>query len=147
MTFNLRILARLLTLAVALSMGAAFGQVGELIGDWKNIDPNTRGLTRVLITESGTDVVVHGWGRCHPADCDWTPVSGIVYGRTVKDSLASTAHAISALSRSGFGETLIIAHLIALNQLQVETMTRFTDGSGRASYAQVETFTRNQTSP
>ena len=63
MTFNLRILARLLTLAVALSMGAAFGQVGELIGDWKNIDPNTRGLIRVLITESGTDVVVQASRR------------------------------------------------------------------------------------
>jgi hypothetical protein len=143
MKFKLRIAPWFLTLAVLLSMGLSFAQVGELIGDWKNIDPNTRGLTRVLITESGTDVVFHAWGRCHPTDCDWTPVPGNLYGRTVKDNLTSTAHAISALSRTGFSETLIIAHFTAPNQLQVETMTRFTDGSGRTSYATVEPFTRN----
>jgi hypothetical protein len=143
MIFKLRISSWFLTLSLLASMSAAYAQVGELIGDWKNVDRNTRGLTRVLITESGTDVVVHAWGRCHPADCDWTPVPGNLYARTVKDDLVSTAHAISALSRTNFSETLIIVHLTAPSQLQVETMTRFIDGSGRTSNADVETFTRN----
>jgi hypothetical protein len=145
MMFKVRIALGFLTLSLLVSVSVAFGQIGELIGDWKNIDPNTRGLTRVLITESGADVVVHAWGRCHPADCDWTPVN--VYGLTVKDNLVSTAHAISALSRTSFSETLIIAHLTAPDHLQIETMTRFIDGNGRTSYTNVGTFTRTQTSP
>jgi hypothetical protein len=145
MKLKLRITWWFLTLLASTSV--AFGQVGELIGDWTNIDPSASALTRVVITDSGTDLVVHVWGKCHPTDCDWGPVPGNVYGRTVKDNLVATAHAISAVSRSGFSETLIIAHLTAPEHLQIEIMTRFIDGSGRTSYANVGTFTRTHSSP
>jgi subtilisin family serine protease len=40
-------------------------------GDWTNVDPNTRGTTRVEITKgAGDSIQVHTWGKCYPTDCD-----------------------------------------------------------------------------
>jgi len=138
MQSNLRFLA----LALTLSVSAAFSQIGEVMGEWKNVNPNTAGLTRVQITEGGTDVSIHAWGKCHPDDCDWGTVPGHLYGKSVTDSLVPAAHAISAISRTSFSETVIIVHLTSPGQLQVETMTRFIDGSGRTSYTHIDTFAR-----
>ena len=44
----------------------------DFAGQWKNVDPATRGLTRVEIRVQGRDSIgVHPWGKCHPQDCDW----------------------------------------------------------------------------
>ena len=40
-------------------------------GSWLNEDSNTRGVTRLDISNSGDTVTVHGFGACHPTDCDW----------------------------------------------------------------------------
>lgn len=56
-------------------------------GNWKNIDANTRSMTRVSVsftcndtvlcdihghcTYPGTSHAVKAWGRCHPTDCYW----------------------------------------------------------------------------
>jgi len=44
-------------------------------GDWRNEDPNTSGITRVDIYNSGRSTVVHMWGKCSPTDCDWGEVT------------------------------------------------------------------------
>ena len=41
----------------------------QLIGTWNNTDANTRGITKVLITNNGSKIQV--FGKCHPKDCDW----------------------------------------------------------------------------
>jgi hypothetical protein len=56
-------------------------------GDWHNIDPNTRAMSRVIVDFACSDVVLcdtsghctggdssyymQPFGRCHPTDCDW----------------------------------------------------------------------------
>ena len=40
-------------------------------GSWINNDPNTRGITRVLLSASGNELTVHPYGSCVPEDCDW----------------------------------------------------------------------------
>jgi hypothetical protein len=47
------------------------GDAGSLPGLWRNHDPNTGGITRVDLSQSGSAVQIRMWGRCHPADCDW----------------------------------------------------------------------------
>lgn len=42
-----------------------------LIGNWKNDNPQTRGMTRLAIEQEGGTVRVHAWGACSPQDCDW----------------------------------------------------------------------------
>jgi hypothetical protein len=68
-------------------------------GEWKNIDPNTRGITRldvrvncgdtricrvdsngnVTCTEPGPPYTIRIWGKCSPTDCDWGTVPGNDY--------------------------------------------------------------------
>lgn len=68
-------------------------------GNWTNIDPNTRGITRIKVDFSCNDVILcgvdangnvtcstpgppfqlHLWGKCSPSDCDWGAVSGNTY--------------------------------------------------------------------
>jgi hypothetical protein len=58
-----------------------------MTGDWRNIDPNTRSMTRAVVDYTCNDVVLcdifghcsggdsyysmHVFGKCHPTDCDW----------------------------------------------------------------------------
>ncbi len=68
-------------------------------GSWKNIDQETRGITRVLIRfvcqdqirngkpyPGGPPFYIHLYGSCSPQDCDWGEVGavetsdGFIYG-------------------------------------------------------------------
>jgi hypothetical protein len=44
--------------------------VDEFVGIWKNIDPNTRGWTKLEIGADGKSISFHLWGACIPTDCD-----------------------------------------------------------------------------
>ena len=39
-------------------------------GTWKNIDPNTKGVTKIIAETTGA-ASVHAYGQCSPTDCDW----------------------------------------------------------------------------
>src|SRR5215472_9169705 len=70
--------------AIASAVPAAFADVGDFIGSWSNADPNTGGITRVVINHgAGNQVTVQVFGRCHPSDCDWGTVAGHSYSDTV----------------------------------------------------------------
>jgi hypothetical protein len=107
MKANLLVAPGIIAFAFVLSANVASAQIADLLGEWHNIDSSTPGLTRVVITENGSEVALHAWGKCHPEDCDWGPVFGIVYGKTVRDNLISAAHAISAMVQTNFNETLL----------------------------------------
>ncbi len=47
-----------------------------LIGEWKNDNLQTRGITRLEIQQEGEAVRVHAWGACSPQDCDWGTQTG-----------------------------------------------------------------------
>jgi len=122
----------------------------DFVGTWKNADPHTSGMTRLQISAWGTYVQVHAWGKCHPYDCDWGTVRGFAYAPSVSENLIHTAHSITAEYNQGFCQRLVIIHPVrcwCITFLEVEVMTFFTDGSGRAHYHEVYTFTRNGQMP
>jgi len=132
-------------LAAALTLSAtstAFAALNQFTGNWRNVNANTGGVTKLTIAAVGNNVEVHAWGKCHPTDCDWGNVQGYAYAGSVQDNLAAGARAVSAVYRTNFSETVMVIHPGAPNHLQVETMTRFTDNSGRTSYSAVEMFAR-----
>lgn len=44
----------------------------QLSGNWVNPDQNiTQGITKMAITNNGTNVTVHPFSKCSPTDCDW----------------------------------------------------------------------------
>lgn len=54
------------------------------VGTWENIDANTRGMTRVKIIKTANQkLTLHGFGKCHPRDCDWGVTSTTVTSKTL----------------------------------------------------------------
>ncbi len=131
-------------LALAAASGAS-AQLDQFSGYWKNVDPNTAGVTTLEIGVSGADVTVHAWGKCHPTDCDWGDAyPSHAYGPSVGSDLVFEALAISAVWTTDFSETLMIVRPAEGDHLQADVYTRFTDGSGRTAYAQSYVFERGQ---
>ena len=121
-------------------VSTASANLAQFAGKWKNTNPNTRGVTTIEITISGTNVMVHAWGQCQPTDCDWGNVQGFAYGPNVSSDLQAAAQAITAIYRENFKESLMIIRFASRSQLRVETYTRFTDKSNRTNYVDVEMF-------
>jgi hypothetical protein len=89
-------------------------------GTWVNIDPNTSGMTRLIISKTGENQwIFHGFGKCHPTDCDWnmTPAS-----------LSSTG--LEGVYDFGWKKTQIKTQRSG-NQLIVDTLDDYTDQDGR----------------
>ena len=93
-------------------------------GTWVNTDPATRDITRIgIVQQADGSLVMHGYGACHPTDCDWgtaplTLSSGGQYAATYTFSFA-----IVQLTLTQTGSTL-----------HATTATHFTDSSGRADF-------------
>lgn len=43
----------------------------KFAGSWKNIDPNTSGITKINVTNTAAYPLIHAYGQCSPTDCDW----------------------------------------------------------------------------
>jgi hypothetical protein len=106
-----------------------------LVGTWKSKSNN---VVEAVITASGAALKVHLFGACVPTSCDWGAVSTTPYSATVA---GGPAVAFSANYSFGFSTVLVVGHLQG-SQLILETMTHFTDGSGRANFYFSETMAK-----
>ncbi len=123
-----------IAMAIAISALAmpASADISDLVGNWVNADPDTTGITRVVVTPAGGNHVnVQVFGQCHPTDCDW----GTVPGHSYFDSVGSDhVHSVMARYDTGFAKTVVILRDIVGDRLAFEVLTDFTDGSGRRDY-------------
>jgi hypothetical protein len=114
--------------------------LGRFDGVWKNVDPATRGLTMLEITVAGEKVWVRASGKCHPTDCDWGRVAATAYAPDIATSVTRATRAVTATFETTFSETTLTLRPTADDTITSETVTRFTDKSGRAPYSATETF-------
>ena len=110
--------------------------VGELWGTWQNVDPNTRGIIRVVLSDANGKIGVHVFGACTPTPCDWKQVKGLAYDASVA---GGPALAFTANYSFSFMDTIVTGHLEGHN-LIVEDFNTFKDGSGRAAFYEKGTF-------
>jgi len=107
------------------------GLTGQgFVGNWMNIDPNTGGWIRAVITQYGESYSVHIWGACTPNPCDGGSAPLVVDGPTA-------AH---AFFNHGFATLNMTFLLLSQGELQITTFTHFTDNSGRTDYTRIDTF-------
>lgn len=117
-------------------------------GSWVNIDPNTRGITRIEVNFSCNDQVlcgvdsngnvtctnpgapfhVHLWGKCHPSDCDWGTVDG-------NDRWVGSTKWVFSYYDHGFAKRYVYIKpsVVYPGKLYLWMYTHFTDPS-RADY-------------
>jgi hypothetical protein len=130
----------ILALASAQSTSA---QLDRLSGYWKNVDPDTTGVTTLEIDATGTKVTVHAWGKFYPTDIDWDYANAsYAYGPAASSDPLSETTAISAVWTTSFSDILMIIRPVEDERLQADTYTRFKDGSGRRAYTQSYIFER-----
>lgn len=83
-------LGALFILFVLTPVGAfpASAGTGDFAGRWNNIDGNTRGITRVVITgpRSGDTLRIRVFASCSPEDCDWGTEPLRLYGENITDT-------------------------------------------------------------
>jgi len=120
----------------------AFASLSQFSGNWKNIDPNTGGITTLNIIVSGKNVQLEAWGKCHPTDCYWGKVVAYAYAPNVSSDLVTTANTLSAIFNTNFSQTIMIIYPQMVNRIEAKVLTHFTDNSNRTDYTNVYTFTR-----
>jgi len=120
----------------------SFAALNQFTGNWQNTDPNTRGLTTLVISGNGNDLRMHAWGKCHPQDCDWGEVDAYAYAPNVSSPIGPMAKAVSAVYTTNFSQTLVLVKPAGNNLIRAEVFTRFTDRSNRSNYTEVYTFKR-----
>ena len=79
-------------------------------GSWLNNDPQTRDITRIVITRRGNDFEVHAWGACHPQDCDWGTARGDLAGNVLQaywNDVAAQRRMVLVRSGQGLNMTLV----------------------------------------
>ena len=94
-------------------------------GTWFNTNPNTNGVTKIVIKSNG---IIRAYGKCHPTNCDW---GSRHYLRVKSGLLASWRH------NGGLHEVLLVEPSSA-NKIRVIEKYLFCDR--RADKTKIEYF-------
>ncbi len=70
--------------------------VQEIDGIWINADPNTRDITKIVVSGNGTSVRVYG--SCSPTDCDWGNVALTDKGNKTYSAVFESSFATSTFT-------------------------------------------------
>ena len=118
--------------------GAALATVSPtpLVGTWTNSTSNN--VVKAVITDTAGKFEVNLYGACSPTPCNWGAVGARPYAATVN---GGAAVAFSANYTFSFSTVIVAGHLQGA-ELILETLTHFTDGSGRADFYFRETMTK-----
>lgn len=132
----------LMYLCVFFCLSSADAQLSKFAGNWKNIDMDNPGMTRVEIDISGSKIKVKAWGKCTPQDCYWGEVEGIAYASSVADKLSDSALAITATFIVTWKKTSLVITLQKDATIKVDTFSQFLKDS-RTNYTTTEFFVLN----
>ena len=107
-----------------------------LLGEWSNTNNSATGIARLVLTQTGNDVVVRVFGAGHAEPLDW--------GEAPVELFAEMPELNQATSFTSFYDLgfMSVWLLVYLNKgvLVVISLTQFQDGSGRSNYWAREFF-------
>ena len=140
---------------LVLLSGITFGQknidlrnelVSRLVGEWKNIDPNTGGITKVIVTIENNELAISAFGKCHPTDCEWGKVKAHEIAASVdnEDNILPFDYFL-AIWEMGYSKKIlkITIETGPKPYLQIETITLFNDDSERRDCHGYSTMVKN----
>jgi hypothetical protein len=106
----------------------AVSPIQPFVGSWTNVDPNTRNITRVIISNAmTTSAMIHVFGSCTP-ECDWG-ITSATYSNGV----------LHAVYEQGFATQTLTLKLVN-GQLVVTDFCDFTVADGRTDFTATDTF-------
>lgn len=109
------------------------------IGNWLNVNQATRGIMAIQMGRQNGQADMRAWGACSPTPCKWGQTRMSFLAPSVSSQEVSEARAVFV---TGFSRTELTLRPVGNGMLRVESMTHFTDNSGRSDYTETETFRR-----
>ncbi|NEP89604.1 MAG: hypothetical protein F6K18_23745 [Okeania sp. SIO2C2] len=109
-------------------------RLNDFIGNWQNVDRNTRGITRLAIRQKRNSLGIHSWGSCHPTDCD--------HGET---TVAFQGNPVIVSREVSFKKEIRTLTMLGNGELRVLSENIFTDGT-RRDYVKEYRFRKVSTS-
>ena len=97
----------------------------QLEGVWKNVDANTRGITKIKIDVDGAVVKSRAWASCSPSDCDWGWVSAQPLTASVSDAPESANSILSVWNSNIAKRSAVMTR--SDNMLTVQVTTVYKD--------------------
>jgi len=128
--------------AAIAAAGPASANLAELVGNWHNVNANTRDIVRVEIVHAGAAIEVHAWGACTPQPCDIGTTRATPFAPNVSAPLPQDAQYLQAEFKESFKVmTLVIGPSPSPGgELHVVSLNHFTDDSGRSNDATSDMF-------
>jgi hypothetical protein len=121
-----------------LSAAVAGEDHAAFLGQWENVDADTRGVTRIEIQKVDGKLIAHMWGRCHPVECDWETTEAM--------PIIDDGPQLHLLWITHFSDTQQTASLAANGTLlKLQAHTHYTDDSGRKDQRHSYAFRRGWT--
>ena len=114
--------------------------LSALLGDWRNTNDAATGIVRLVLTQTGDQILVRVFGAGYPDPFDWGDVPVEVFAE-LPESMQATS--FTSYYDLGFMSVWLQTYL-AKGVLVVASFTRFQDSSGRANYFGKEFFFRSQ---
>jgi hypothetical protein len=136
MTLNLRTSGASLILLAGLTAAAvpAMAQSdASLVGTYLPKVSNG-GLAKLVLSDKGGVLQVHGYGTCSPSFCDWGTVPGVVYSTSVS---STKGNSFTASFNFGFATEILTGTLNTSGRLMtINEYTAFAPGDGRDDFHQ-----------
>jgi hypothetical protein len=101
---------------------------GDFVGTWDNSAPATATIVRIVINKSGAGLAIRVFASCQPTSCDWGSAELTTFGDSPSDADHKYA---TATYESAFATDELTLRRLPTDMLEVETRTRFHDGSSR----------------
>ncbi|MEN3371014.1 MAG: hypothetical protein V7609_3157 [Verrucomicrobiota bacterium] len=110
--------------------------LSSLIGRWKNTNNVTRGISEIVISETGKNLRVQTFGARAPGPSDWGERDATTYAYNVAGDIVA---GFELTYDFGSQETLVTA-IHNRGVLVIHAYHRFKDGSGRSNFISKEFF-------
>ena len=111
-----------------------------LLGEWSNTNPSATGIVRLVLTETGDQIVVRVFGAGHPQPFDWGEAPAELFA-DLPGLMQGTS--FTSFHDLGFMSVWLLTYVVK-GVLVVVSFTRFQDGSGRSNYFGKEFFYRSR---
>lgn len=112
---------------------AGYAFSSPLVGNWVNVDENTRSVVELEIVDSGNGKAEFKWvGKTHPENSTYGPFP--FYLHSTIGGGGQGPDAGHGLHETNFSHMLFVVKWKSEGMIFLEAFTRFTDDSGRKSY-------------
>jgi len=126
------------TLLATVAQAAPPTNVSGLVGTWYNTNASTRGIVKIIVTNTRSGLRFQSFGSCSPTPCVHSVVAAYPHSASVS---SNTAVGFTAFRNSGFKYARFSSERVGA-YLRMSQFSTFASGDTRKNYTTTEYFKR-----